>query len=146
MCTTDRSLHITDMQRMQKLTETELTIMIANHFLGKLATSTCYVVDKNCTRKNGDKCFCGDESCKMTGQYGDTSVGNVDVWHGNLDIVINNDLPVELLEDVPDSPGGKSDVEIKKRKNMSSSSCNPVFKIGRQLRLHRILVLVQHRE
>ena len=63
------------MHRMQKLTETELTIMIANHFLGKLATSTCYIVDKNCTRKNGDKCFCGDESCKMTGQYGDISVG-----------------------------------------------------------------------
>ena len=40
-------------------------------------------------------------------------LGNVDVWHGNLYIVINNDLPVELLEDVPDSPGGKSDVEIK---------------------------------
>ena len=49
--------------------------MVANHFWGKLATSSCYLVDKNCTRKNGDKCFCEDESCKMTGQYGDTSVG-----------------------------------------------------------------------
>ena len=75
MYVADRSLPITDVQRMQKLTETELTIMIANHFLGKLAASTCYLMDKNCTRKNGDKCFCGDESCKMTGQYGDTSVG-----------------------------------------------------------------------
>ena len=70
----DRSIHLNE-QRRQKLTETELAIMIANHFWGKLATSSCYLVDKNCTRKNGDKCFCEDESCKMTGQYGDTSVG-----------------------------------------------------------------------
>ena len=41
------------------------------------------------------------------------SPGNVDVWYGNLGIIINNDLPVEPLEDVPDSLGEKSAVEIK---------------------------------
>lgn len=37
----------------------------------------------------------------------------MEVWHGNLDIIINSDLAVEPLDENPDSPGGKSAVEVK---------------------------------
>uniref|UniRef100_K1R650 Plexin-B2 n=1 Tax=Magallana gigas TaxID=29159 RepID=K1R650_MAGGI len=93
---------------------TELTVLVANHLLGKLATSSCYLVDKNCNGKKGDQCFCGEDSCTMTGTYGDTSIGNPEVWHGNLDIINNNDLAVESLDeqpDTPETPGEKSPVE-----------------------------------
>lgn len=39
--------------------------------------------------------------------------GNLEVWHGNLDIIINDDLAVEAIENPPDSPGEKSAVEVK---------------------------------
>lgn len=38
------------------------------------------------------------------------------MWHGNLDIIINNDLAVESLDeqpDTPETPGEKSPVEVK---------------------------------
>lgn len=34
-------------------------------------------------------------------------LGNVEVWHGNLDIIINSDLAVEPLDENSDIPGGK---------------------------------------
>ncbi|XP_061196538.1 uncharacterized protein LOC133204806 [Saccostrea echinata] len=109
----DRTIGVHDNQDLQRFSEAELTILVANHLLGRLAISSCYLVDKNCIGRKGDQCFCGEDSCKMTGDYGDTSVGNVDVWHGNLDIVINNDLAVEPVEDKTESPSGKSPVEVK---------------------------------
>nr|XP_022338513.1 RUN domain-containing protein 1-like isoform X1 [Crassostrea virginica]XP_022338519.1 RUN domain-containing protein 1-like isoform X1 [Crassostrea virginica]XP_022338529.1 RUN domain-containing protein 1-like isoform X1 [Crassostrea virginica] len=45
--------------------------------------------------------------------------GNLEVWHGSVDIIIKNDLVVENLEKEPDSPGGKSPIEE------SSLSRNP---------------------
>lgn len=53
------------------------------------------------------------------------------MWHGNLDIIINNDLAVEPIEDPPESPGGKSAVEVKMktalRKNPQIISQTIVF-------------------
>ena len=40
------------------------------------------------------------------------------MWHGNLDIIINNDLAVEPIEDPPESPGGKSAVEVKMKTSL----------------------------
>lgn len=68
----ERSINVHDPQR---LSETELTILVSNHLLGKLATSSCYLVDKNCSGKKGDWCLCSNDACEMTGQYGDTSIG-----------------------------------------------------------------------
>lgn len=39
--------------------------------------------------------------------------GNLEVWHGNLDIIINDDLAVEAIENPSDSPGEKSAIEVK---------------------------------
>eukprot|EP00105_Crassostrea_gigas_P013798 XP_011430234.1 PREDICTED: uncharacterized protein LOC105330313 [Crassostrea gigas] len=100
--------------------ETELTTLLANHLFGKLASSPDFTIDKSCKSKRGKKCSCSDESCVLTGDFGDTSIGNLEVWHGSVDIIIKNDLVIENLEKEPDSPGGKSPVEVKmKSTNLS---------------------------
>lgn len=63
----------------QKLTETELAVLLANHLFGKLATYNNYVIDKSFGRKGDEQCVCDDKSCKMTGHYGDTSVGKTNL-------------------------------------------------------------------
>uniref|UniRef100_K1PSD8 C2H2-type domain-containing protein n=1 Tax=Magallana gigas TaxID=29159 RepID=K1PSD8_MAGGI len=50
----------------QKLTETELAVLLANHLFGKLATYNNYVIDKSFGRKGDEQCVCDDKSCKMT--------------------------------------------------------------------------------
>ena len=52
----------------------DTTTALANHLFGKLATSPVYTIDKKLKSK-GNKCGCNDESCELTGQYGDTSIG-----------------------------------------------------------------------
>ena len=43
--------------------------------------------------------------------------GNPEVWHGNLYIIVNNDLvavePLDEQPETPETPGGKSPVEVK---------------------------------
>lgn len=79
---TDRRLNLSDPLKFRSMSGTELTVLVANHLLGKLATSSCYLVDKNCNGKKGDQCFCGEDSCTMTGTYGDTSIGEVNyIYH-----------------------------------------------------------------
>ena len=70
-----RNINLPNKQSLQSISETELTVLVANHLLGKLGTSSCYLIDKNCCGKKRDNCFCGETSCKMTGEYGDTSIG-----------------------------------------------------------------------
>lgn len=49
-------------------------------------------------------------------------IGNLEVWHGNLDIIINNDLIVEPLENLPGSPGGKAPIEVKVKSTVLSGN------------------------
>lgn len=99
--------------------ETNMTTLLANHLFGKLAISPDFTIDKGCKIKR-KKCNCSDENCVLTGDFGDTSIGNLKVWHGSVDIIIKNDLVVENLEKEQDSPGGKSPVEVKmKSDNLS---------------------------
>jgi hypothetical protein len=57
--------------------ETDMTALLANHLFGKLATSPDFTIDKNYkSKRRGKKCSCGDENCILTGDYGDTSIGN----------------------------------------------------------------------
>ena len=51
------------------------------------------------------------ESIQIT--HIELSSGNVEVWHGNLDIIINDELAVEPLGENPDSPVGNSAVDNK---------------------------------
>lgn len=104
----ERSINLPDTQSLQSISRAELTVLVVNHLLGKLGTSSCYLINQNCCENNQDKCFCGEISCKMTGEYGDTSIGNAEVWHGDLDIILNSDLAVASLDEQPDSLDGKS--------------------------------------
>lgn len=73
--TTDRSLNLSDPLKLQSISESELTLLVVNHLLGRLATSSCHLIDKKGHKHTGNHCLCGEDSCKMTGWYGDTSIG-----------------------------------------------------------------------
>ncbi|XP_048731284.2 uncharacterized protein LOC125648336 [Ostrea edulis] len=80
---------------VQGLTETELTATLANHLFGKLATTANYVMDAKCAGKKTNQCLCGGKDCILTGRYGDTSIGNAEVWHGNIKIILNGNCVIE---------------------------------------------------
>ncbi|XP_033757444.1 uncharacterized protein LOC117339846 [Pecten maximus] len=110
---------------LDHLSETDRSIILANHLFGKLSTSSHFVINKHWKGRapNAASCSCSNPSCKMTGLFGDTSIGNETVWHGNLDVIVNDEVVVEVLEDLQNSPGGKSPVKVKLK--TSSFSRNP---------------------
>lgn len=96
----EKSIKFNNPQNLHALPETELAILVANHLLGKLATTSCYIVDKNCTGKQGDGCCCGVDSCRMTGEYGDTSIGKYIAVYINtvLEIILSSAPEAICLE------------------------------------------------
>ena len=49
------------------------------------------------------------------------------MWHGNLDIIVNDVLAVEPLDErpeTPDTPGGKSPVEVKLKTTLKKNPSN----------------------
>lgn len=44
------------------------------------------------------------------------------MWHGSVDIIIGNDLVIDSLKEEPESPGGKSPVEVKMKGSALSRS------------------------
>ncbi|XP_062586344.1 uncharacterized protein LOC134247965 [Saccostrea cucullata] len=85
------------------------TVYLANHLFGKLALSWWYTIDKSSKiRQRGSKCSCSNKSCTLTGKYGDTSIGNPQVWHGSVDLIIGSDIVIENLEEEPVYPDGLS--------------------------------------
>ncbi|XP_060080808.1 uncharacterized protein LOC132560173 [Ylistrum balloti] len=124
------------MKNMEMYTETELTAVIANHLFGKLSTSSCFTIDKQCkgkgrgqggrgSKKTSPLCPCEKNDCVLSGDFGDTSIGNWMVWHGNVNVIINNEVVIgsQDVEEKDCSPGGKSPVEVKLKSN--SLSRNP---------------------
>ncbi|XP_033729590.1 uncharacterized protein LOC117318749 [Pecten maximus] len=83
------------------LGETDITIILTNHLFGKLCTSSHFLIDKQFKGKSKAKesCPCSNTECKITGSFGDTGIGNPSVWHGNLDVIVNNQVVVEALEE-----------------------------------------------
>lgn len=55
-------------------------------------------------------------------------IGNIEVWHGNLDIIINNDLSMEHLEIPVRSPGETSPVEVKVKSEALSGTAQIISK------------------
>ncbi|XP_069139770.1 uncharacterized protein [Argopecten irradians] len=82
---------------LESFGEAELAIVLVNHLLGKLASSTKYIINKHRSGKKLENCPCSHD-CDMSGTYGDTSIGNELVWHGHLDIIINQDIGVSIVE------------------------------------------------
>lgn len=104
------------LQNLDRLKDgTETTILLANHLFGKLSTSSDYLMNRQCKWK-GENCPCSLPTCKLTGDFGDTSIGNGEVWHGNMDIIIKDELAIQTTkeDEESDSPGEKSPEEMKK--------------------------------
>ncbi|XP_033754877.1 uncharacterized protein LOC117337854 [Pecten maximus] len=84
---------------LEGLGETDIAIVLANHLFGKLCTSSHFLIDKRCKGKVKDSCPCTDAGCKISGSFGDTGIGNPSVWHGNFDVIVNNQVIIEALEE-----------------------------------------------
>lgn len=93
----------------EQLSETDLSLLLANHLFGKLATTNRYLIKKSRADKCKNGCPCDQRNCELNGTFGDTSFGNTQVWHGSIDILINNDIILESVdEDKTGNSGGKS--------------------------------------
>nr|XP_022345589.1 uncharacterized protein LOC111138078 [Crassostrea virginica] len=99
----------------------DTTTALANHLFGKLATSPVYTIDKTLKNK-GNKCGCNDESYELTGQYGDTSIGNPEVWHGNVTLLIKDEVVVESLEDDQECSDGKAQMKNRTCSDLSRNA------------------------
>ncbi|XP_062581265.1 uncharacterized protein LOC134243062 [Saccostrea cucullata] len=74
------------------VTETDISITLAEHLLGKLAPGESYKIDNKAReRKN---CRCG---CKVTPVFGGTGIGHEQVWHGFIDIVFSSHLGISAI-------------------------------------------------
>lgn len=98
----------------EKSNETQLMITLAVHFFSKLSVSKGFKMDKYASR-NGSICTCGN--CKeeeIMKFFDDTSIGNKNVWHGSLDILLeSSDIGIHLTPKDETSLGGRSSVEVK---------------------------------
>lgn len=76
--------------------ETELTVLLAFHLFSQLSTSPYFIIDNR--KANQPKvCPCRKRHGRII--YGDTSIGNVDVWHGYLDLIMEgSDVIVDTLD------------------------------------------------
>ncbi|XP_061163727.1 uncharacterized protein LOC133172909 [Saccostrea echinata] len=108
---------------LHEMTKGELSKLMTNHLFGKLSTSPHYTVNKECDDQRKDNCPCSYPDCQLTGALGDTSVGNSEVWHGNMDIIINDNLALhfELPEENSKTAAENSLLE-KQTSNASSQN------------------------
>ncbi|XP_052679433.1 uncharacterized protein LOC128160186 isoform X1 [Crassostrea angulata] len=110
-------------------TETDISITLAEHLLGKLAPGESYKIDNKARGKKS--CRCG---CKVTPVFDGTGIGHEQVWHGFIDIVFSSHLGLHSMantvldieeniskkrrvdeqdETNDDSPGRKTITEVK---------------------------------
>lgn len=96
-------------------TETLVAAIIAREYLSKLTMTSNFTLDHHYGKSKCECCQLQIGTCKeLTGiQFGDTSIGNKNAWHGSLDIIFGlPDVFVQMFQD-PVSPGGKITVEVK---------------------------------
>ncbi|XP_069130531.1 uncharacterized protein [Argopecten irradians] len=122
-----KNLHLKSLEsnNLTSLTEAELTTVLANHLLVNLSASSYFVIDKQ--HKENEKyggenihCPCESERCQPSGYFGDTSLGNGLVWHGNLDIIINN----EVIVDVEANEDNSQNDNPKRHSLVKNQSCS----------------------
>ncbi|XP_076105872.1 uncharacterized protein LOC143074207 [Mytilus galloprovincialis] len=65
--------------------EVEVQAILAHHLFSKLAPTGKFVIDGKCTPIDLQTC----PACQEDLDYGDTSIGNPDYWHGYPDILID---------------------------------------------------------
>ncbi|KAK3090913.1 hypothetical protein FSP39_015683 [Pinctada imbricata] len=88
--------------------ETEITIALAEHLLGKLSPGKSYTIDSKVKKKG--KCSCGFSHCKSNPAFGGTGIGHEEAWHGFLDIIFHSHggLPETAAAFVEDNQGSET--------------------------------------
>ncbi|XP_069141160.1 uncharacterized protein [Argopecten irradians] len=95
--------------------EVSLNVLLTNHLFAMLCSSSQFTMDNHLYRKHDRyMCPCGSDECELTGKCGDTSIGNTNVWHGNLDVILNSNLPVKFTS-LGDGDYTNSDDETKNK-------------------------------
>lgn len=85
-----------------------------------------YLVDHHYAG-SGKMCLC----CRklITGKVGETSIANCGIWHGFVDVVLGDDVPILTDEEDDTLEGSKSSsIEVKATAVVHSkriTSCNP---------------------
>ncbi|XP_076084938.1 uncharacterized protein LOC143055658 [Mytilus galloprovincialis] len=76
--------------------ETELTVLLAFHLFSQLSTSPYFTIDNR--KANQIKvCPCRKRHGQIV--YGDTSIGNLNVWHGYLDLIMEGaDVIIDTID------------------------------------------------
>ncbi|XP_069112403.1 uncharacterized protein [Argopecten irradians] len=106
------------LENLEMFSDAELTVVMANHLFAKLSVSQYTTIDKLC--KGNSQCPCDVETCKPIAHFGDTSIGSPHVWNGNLDILVNYEVPIVVglhSEENCDRSGGKLSAGIQPRRN-----------------------------
>ncbi|XP_048740877.2 uncharacterized protein LOC125654832 [Ostrea edulis] len=67
--------------------ENEITVTLAEHLLGRLSPGQSYVI--NSRAKSRETCSCGEDH-ENNPTYRNTGIGHEDVWHGFVDVVLEN--------------------------------------------------------
>lgn len=96
----------------QCLEEHEWAVGLSHHYLSKLAVNSSFIMNNQYLDHHSKL-----TTCDMEGQYGDTSIGNAEAWHGNLDILVG-DLPVMLSPDEPTARNGSNKMKIKSQEKL----------------------------
>nr|XP_022288113.1 uncharacterized protein LOC111100476 isoform X3 [Crassostrea virginica] len=93
--------HQSDVERKVN-SDTDTTIALAEHLLGKLSPGKSYIIDSRVKRKG--KCRCGFNHCKSDPVFGSTGIGHEEVWHGFIDIIFSSHAGIpETAASVVDS-------------------------------------------
>ncbi|XP_076074814.1 uncharacterized protein LOC143045876 [Mytilus galloprovincialis] len=82
---------VAEEKKKEKSLDNDITIAFADHLLGKLAPGNFYTIDSHL--KTSPKCRCGYAHCKQDSNFGCTGIGNVNAWHGFVDVVSNKGSP-----------------------------------------------------
>lgn len=77
--------------------ETHITVALSEHLLKPLSPGQFSILDS--TMNGKDKCQCGCMTEDLN-KYGNTSIGNKDVWHGTLDIILGLPEKGSSTEDI----------------------------------------------
>ncbi|XP_061189331.1 uncharacterized protein LOC133197356 [Saccostrea echinata] len=88
--------------------ETDLIILLVFHLFSLLSLSSYFTVDQ--MKSSQPKvCPCRRKHSKII--YGDTSIGNTDVWHGNIDLIMEADDVIIVTPDGGTSEDTREDMK-----------------------------------
>ncbi|CAG2247481.1 CHD1 [Mytilus edulis] len=82
---------VAEEKKEEKSLDNHITIALADHLLGKLAPGNSYKIDSHLKTSGKDRC--AFDHYKQDSNFGCTGIGNVNAWHGFIDVVSNQGSP-----------------------------------------------------